>query len=148
MKSMHKCRPGAVLLVASAITAAAAQAPPGQRELHAAECVAALKVNTESLAINVKAGRSDLRPLLLTRLQAGTAFVGDTFLHDDQDEQRARALTDEALERQKSLTEAQLAARQAFCADEGARLLASANAIERVVVNRLARKRMDRLLGS
>jgi len=102
----------------------------------------------QALAAKVKAGDEDLRPLLLSRLESGTAFVGDTYLHDDQDEKRARALANQALESQKSLTEAQIAALQASCAEEGARLLAEANGLERAVVKRLARKRMDRMLGS
>jgi hypothetical protein len=135
-------------LATAALTSPAAPMPPGPRELHAAQCVAALEVETEALAAKVKAGDEDLRPLLLSRLESGTAFVGDTYLHDDQDEKRARALANQALESQKSLTEAQIAALQASCAEEGARLLAEANGLERAVVKRLARKRMDRMLGS
>jgi len=126
---------------------AAPDAGPTARDLHAAECVAALQVNTENLAAQVKAGQEDVRPLLLSRLESGTAFVGDTYLHGESDEKRARALANDALQAQKSLTDAQLAARQAACADEGAQLLAASNGLERAVVKRLARKRMDRLLN-
>jgi hypothetical protein len=122
-------------------------APPSARELHAAECVAALQVNTEALAAKVKAGDDGARPVLQSRLEAGTAFVGDTYLHDDQDEKRARGLANAALESQKSLGAAQLAARQASCADEGTALLAEANGLERVIVRRMAKKRMDKLLA-
>jgi hypothetical protein len=135
--------------VASALAAPADDAlPPSARELHAADCVAALQVNTEALAAKVKAGDESARPLLQSRLEAGTAFVGDTYLHEDQDEARARGLANAALEAQKSLSAAQLAARQARCADEGTALLADANGLERVVVRRLAKKRMDKLLSN
>jgi hypothetical protein len=128
--------------------AMAAPSPPNARELHAAQCVAALEVSTEALAAQVKTGNEEARPLLLSRLEAGAAFIGDTYLHDDQDEKRARALADSELEAQKSLTDAQLAARQAVCAEEGAKLLSNANGLERALVIRLARKRMTKLLAS
>jgi len=121
---------------------------PAERDLHAAQCVAALQVQTEDLAAQVKAGREEVRPMLLSRLESGTAFVGDTYLHGESDESKARALAKQALEAQKSLTEAQLRSRQDACAAEGSRLLADSNALERAVVKRLARKRMDRLLGA
>ena len=129
---------------------ALAQGPsePSPHDLHAAECVAALEVNTQDLAQQVKSGREASRPVLLDRLVSGTAFVGDTYLHGNSDEKQARALANQALEAQKSLTGPELAARQATCADEGARLFASSNGLEQAVVKRLAKKRMDKLLSS
>jgi hypothetical protein len=118
------------------------------RDLHAAQCVAALEVNTQELAQQVKAGHDASRPVLLDRLVSGTAFVGDTYLHGASDEKQARALANQALEAQKSLSAQELAARQAACADEGARLFASSNGLEQAVVKRLAKKRMDKLLGA
>ena len=120
---------------------------PSARELHSAQCVAALEVSTESLAEEVKAGREDARPELQRRLEAGTAFVGDAYLHGTTDEKRARALAEDALQAQKSLSAAELAARQQACADEGTRLLSSSNVLEQAVVRHLARKRMHKLLG-
>lgn len=121
---------------------------PSPRDLHAAQCVAALDVNTQDLARQVKSGKEAMRPLLLERLVSGTAFVGDTYLHGDSDEKQARALANQALEAQKSLPAPELAARQAVCADEGARLFASSNSLQQAVVKRLAKKRMDKLLGA
>jgi hypothetical protein len=132
------------ILVAHAI---AATSPPNARELHAAQCVAALEVNTEALASQVKTGDESARPLLQSRLEAGAAFIGDTYLHDDQDEKRARALAEAQLEAQKSLSQEQLAARQSACAQEGAKLLANANGFERAIVLRLVRRRMAKLLA-
>ena len=130
-----------------AVVCALAQAAPSARELHSAQCVAALQVNAESLAEQVKAGREAARPALRTRLEAGTAFVGDAYLHGTTDETRARALANDALEAQKRLSAAELMARQEACAAEGAALLSSSNGLERAVVKRLAKKRMDKLLG-
>ena len=124
-----------------------ASAAPTERERHAAECVAALDEKTRDLAQEIKAGKSELTPLLQRRLEEGTAFVGDAYLHGMQDEERAKELANQALQAQKSLPPRQLAARQEACATEGAKLLEQGNALERVVVRRLALKRMTKLLA-
>ncbi|MEP7102446.1 MAG: hypothetical protein ABI781_18185 [Burkholderiales bacterium] len=121
--------------------------PASPRDLHAAECVAALDVDTQALANEVKSGKEASRALLLDRLIAGTAFVGDTYLHGGSDEKQARALANEALAAQKSLPPAELTARQAACAAEGRKLYDDSNGLERAVVKRLANKRMQKLLG-
>ncbi len=124
-----------------------ADAAPSPRDLHAAECVAALEVQTHDLATRVKAGDEASRSLLLDRLVAGAAFVGDTYLHGSSDEKQARALANQALESQKSLPPAELTARQSACAAEGTKLYAGSNVLERAVVKRFAKKRMDKLLA-
>lgn len=135
-------------LVAAVAHATTPATNPTARDLRAAACVAALEVHAESLATQVKAGQEAARPLMLSRLESGSAFVGDNYLHGNSDEARARELVNDALGAQKSLTETQLAALQTSCAEEGARLLAAGNGLERAVVKRWARKRMDKLLGS
>jgi hypothetical protein len=134
-------------LALAALAQASHAAPPSAHDLHAAQCVAALQVLTESLAAQVKSGKEDVRPVLLSRLESGTAFVGDVYLRGESDEAAARKLANDALEAQKSLSEAQLAERQNACAEEGSRMLASSNGLERAVVKRLAKKRMERLLA-
>ena len=132
------------LSLASAVLAS----EPSPRDLHAARCVAALEANTQDLAQQVKSGKEASRPVLLDRLVSGTAFVGDTYLHGNSDEKQARDLANQAREAQKSLPAPELAARQAACADEGAKLYASSNGLQQAVVKRLAKKRMDKLLGA
>lgn len=127
---------------------AAIAVEPSARDLHAARCVAALDQNTREVAQQVKAGKDDLRGLLLDRLVSGTAFVGDTYLHSDVDEKQAKELANQALEAQKSLPEAELAARQTACAAEGAKLYEQSNGLQQSVVKHLARKRMNKLLGA
>jgi hypothetical protein len=127
--------------------AAAVEPPASARELHAAECVAALEARAEALAAQIRAGQADLRPRLLTQLQFGAAFIGSAYLKGDRDEARSQALLDEARERLGPLSAQDLRIRQAACAEEGARLLAQANALSRAVVNRVARRKMDRMLG-
>ncbi len=130
-----------------ALCGAVAGPAPSKRELHSAECVAALELSTDDLARQVKAGRADLRPLLRQRLDAGAAFIGEAYLDGDRDQARAQALLAAALKAQAALPKADLAASQARCAQEGAKLLAASNFISRAVVSRRAGLRMKRLLG-
>lgn len=127
---------------------AALTAEASPRDLHAAECVAALDLNTRELARQVKAGKESSRTLLLDRLVSGSAFVGDAYLRGDSDEDEARELTEQAREAQKKLPPRELAQRQASCAEEGAKLYAAGNGLQRAIVKRLAKRRMDKLLGS
>lgn len=137
----------ALALCWPALCAAVGVTAPSKRELHSADCVAALEVSTDELAWQVKAGRADLRPLLRQRLDAGVAFIGTAYLNGDRDEARAQALLAAALKAQAALPKAELAARQVRCAQEGAKLLADSNVVGRAVVARLARQRMKTLLG-
>ena len=130
-----------------ALCGAVGVSAPTQRELHSAECVAALEISTDELARQVQAGRADLQPLLRQRLDAGAAFIGSAYLDGDRDEARAHGLLAAALKAQAALPQAELAASQARCAQEGARLLAASNFIGRAVVSQLAKKRMQKLLG-
>jgi len=139
------------LLSVPGLSLAAQTAPasePSPHDLHAAQCVAALEANTQDLAQQVKSGKEASRPVLLDRLVSGTAFVGDTYLHGNSDEKQARELANRALEAQKALPAPELVARQDACADEGAKLFASSNGLQQAVVKRLAKKRMDKLLGA
>jgi len=129
-----------------ALQATAATDGATQRELHTARCVAALEVNTEELAAQVKAGRADLQPMLLDRLKYGAAFIGDSYVRGERDEARAKGFLEAALAAQKALPKTELLARQSRCAQEGAQLLANADFISRAVVSHLANKRMKKLL--
>ena len=137
----------AALLFASAAVRAEPVPAPTPAELHAAECVAALEVDTERLAKAVKAGRSESQALLQSRLESGTAFVGEAYLNGTRDEARARELANDALEAQKRLSSAELAARQLSCAAEGMRILDASNVFERAVVRQVAKRRMAKLLA-
>ena len=119
---------------------------PSVRELHAAQCIAALQVETERLAAEVKSGRTESRTALQSRLESGVAFVGDAYLHGTNDEAKARALADNALQAQKGLSADELEARQTNCAVEGEKLLAASNGLERAVVKQVAKRRMTKLL--
>lgn len=137
-----------VLLAALATAAAARAAEPTPQDRRAAQCVAALEVSADDLVRQVKAGKEAARKPLLDRLTQGAAFVGDSYLNGSANEDQARALVDQAEAAQRSLSPAELAARQTACAGEANRLLANANALQRAVIKRLARKRMDKLLSA
>lgn len=147
----------ASLLLAAACTAQAAPTPesatesapaPSPREWHSAQCVAALEVDSERLAAQVKSGQEDARATLQSRLESAVALVGEAYLNGTQDEGRARAMASRALEAQKSLSRAALSTRQQACADEGSKLLAASNSFERALVKQVAKKRMKKLLDS
>ncbi|MEO5733900.1 MAG: hypothetical protein ABIN96_04545 [Rubrivivax sp.] len=123
-------------------------AGPSPSDLRAAQCVAALEVNTQDLAHQVKAGDETMRPLLLERLISGTAFVGDVYLSGNVGEKQARALADQALEDQKHLSAQELQDRQRVCAKEGNTLYTTSNAFQRAFVRHVAQRRMRKLLGS
>lgn len=150
MSAVHRT-PAALVLALAAVflpgMATAGPAEPTARDRHAARCVAALDASADDLVLQVKAGNSAARKPLLDRLSAGASFIGEAYLHGDASEKQARALVDQAEIEQRRLSPAELIARQTACASEGARLLAGANALERAVIRRVAKKRMDRLLG-
>ena len=144
--------PAALALALAAVLlpvlAASARAEPSARDRQAAQCVAALDAGTDDLVRQVKAGQDAARKPLLDRLTAGASFIGEAYLHGDASESQARALVNQAEIEQRRLSPAELAARQAACASEGVRLLAAANPLERAVIKRVAKRRMDRLLGT
>lgn len=145
MNGLHLC---AALAWVGASQAAAAAPEATEHELHTAQCVAALETNTEDIAAQVRAGRADLQPELLSRLKYGAAFIGDAYLQGERDEARAQALLKAALVAQKALPAPELFARQSECATEGEHLLAKADFLSRAVVSHLAQRRMKKLLES
>ncbi len=141
--NLLRCIP---FLLALHAATASAQAPT-ERELHTPECVAALDARSEDLARQIKAGQSESRPLLVSTLEAGAAFIGQAYLQGERDEARSQAQLAEAQQAQKKLPVADLVARQSSCAQEGARLLSQTDVISRFVISRLVQRRMQKLVG-
>lgn len=138
-----------VLMVLSvSIHVIANAAPDAQisRARHSVDCVAALRTDTDSLAKEVKAGRQELKSVLLAHLEEGAAFIGDSYLGGSRDEKQSKTMLEAATEAQKSLPPQELAGLQLSCSKEGGELLAATNAINRVVIKRIAKNRMERLL--
>ncbi|TSA11430.1 MAG: hypothetical protein D4R79_09485 [Comamonadaceae bacterium] len=134
------------LLLAAQAAIAGTEAPT-ERELHTSECVAALDARSEDLASQVKAGQSESRVLLVATLEAGAAFIGQAYLQGERDEARSQSQLAAALQAQRKLPEADLAARQSSCALEGARLLSQTDVIGRFVISRLVQRRLQKLVG-
>ena len=135
-----------LLLVLATGLATAGSDAPTERDLHTSECVAALDARSEELARQAKAGQSDLRPLLVSTLDAGAAFIGQAYMRGERDEARSQSQLAEAQQAQKKLAAADLATRQSACAQEGARLLSQTDAIGRFVISRLVQRRLQKLL--
>lgn len=112
-----------------------------------ASCVAALQAQSESLAGLIKAGQPELTELLRLRLRAAAAFIGQAYLDGERDEVRSKALLRQARQAQQALSASELIARQDHCAALGSQLLADTNALGRMVVHRVAERRLHKLLG-
>lgn len=111
---------------------------------HAAACVAALESEAEILAEQFRQGKVETEPELVQRVQEGFAFIGSVYKQGVRDAE-ANKLLKAAEKAQEELPPAELAARQAACQAEGARLLERANFIERAFVNGKAHRRVDKL---
>ena len=119
----------------------------GPTPQHSAACVAALEHEAEQLAERFRQGHPEIEPVLVERVREGFAFIGSAWKQGLRDEE-ADKLLKAAEEAQKDLSPEQLAARQAACRAEGAKLLANANVLERAFVNHAAQRRVDKLKHS
>lgn len=96
------------------------------------------------MADEYRNGRTDIEPELVRRVQEGFAFIGTAYLNGLREEEANRLLK-AAEKAQETLPPAELAARQAACRAEGARLLENANVLERAFVMKAAQRRVDKL---
>jgi len=111
---------------------------------HSADCVAALEVEAIEMADQLRAGKSEIEPELVRRVQQGFAFIGVAYKQGLRKEE-ADKLLKQAEANTQTLPHAELVARQTACQAEGARLLANANVFERAFVAHAAQRRVDRL---
>ena len=140
-------RNSSILLCAAlggALGASCAHAQNGEpTPQHSAECVAALEVEAIEMADQLRAGKTEVEPELVRRVQEGFAFIGVAYKQGLRKEE-ADKLLKQAEAYTQTLPHAELVARQTACQAEGARLLANANAFERAFVAYAAQKRVDR----
>jgi hypothetical protein len=136
----HLCLCAAASLLATLCITARAEPTPQ----HAAACVAALESEAIGMAQQFRAGKAEVEPELVSRVQQGFAFVGAAYKQGLRGEE-ADHLLKAAEKAQEGLPPAELAARQAACRTEGAALLANANVLERAFVTRAAQRRVDKL---
>ena len=111
---------------------------------HAAACVAALQLDAQRLAQQLRGGRVEIEPELMRRLEQGYAFIGVAYKHGLAQAEADRLLK-AAEKAQASLPVAEMKARQAACAAEGYALLKNASTLERSFVSRAAQRRVDKL---
>jgi hypothetical protein len=132
------------LLAATFLALIALPARAGPTPQHTAECVAALEVQAAAMADEYRSGKTEIEPELVRRVQEGFAFIGTAYLQGLREDEANRLLK-AAQKAQESLPPAELAARQAACRTEGARLLEKANVLERAFVMKAAQRRVDKL---
>lgn len=131
--------------IACALAASCAHAQDSEPTYqHSAECVAALEVEAIEMADQLRAGKTDIEPELVRRVQQGFAFIGVAYKQGLRKEAADKLLKQAEAETQ-TLSHDELVARQTACQAEGARLLANANVFERAFVAHAAQRRVDRL---
>jgi hypothetical protein len=145
MSVTHRLARTAFASAALTLLAAGAAAQPvaDPTPQHSADCVAALEVEAKAMAEEMQHGKPEVEPELVRRLQEGFAFIGVAYKQGLRKEEADKLLksSEEAV---KALPPAELSARQHACRLEGARLLQSANFLERAFVAHAAQKRVDK----
>lgn len=135
------------LSIAASASLFAQGATAQARAEHAAACVAALRVDADAMAEQLRRGRAEVEPELRRRLQEGFAFIGTAYKQGLREADANRLLKD-AEQAQLALPPRQLAERQVACRAEGARLLAGANVVEQALVERAADRRIQKFKRS
>lgn len=135
---------------AALLLSATALAQPAQPAAQSdnAQCVAALKLQSDDLASQVKAGDEARKPELLQVLRQGAAFVGDAWLDGTRNEDQAKARLDQAEDQVRKLEPAKARALRQQCGTEADTLIREAPGWQRKVIDRFAQSRMDKLLQS
>ena len=129
------------LLLAFTVSAHAAAEPDKLR------CVAALKLHSNDLAQQVKEGNAARRPELLQVLRQGGAFIGEAYLqHALGDEDEAKAELAQAEASVRALPAPQAQALRSQCGARADTMIESAPGWQRMVIDRFAQARMDKLL--
>jgi hypothetical protein len=134
----------AVVFVALLGAGVAWAAPAAPTTARCAACVAALKARAEPLAQRLKRGDASAEAPLMPIVTASYAFVGTVYKQGVRSPQ-ADELLRRAEQAQASLPPAELTRLQDACQREGDQLLKDANQLERMIVNRAARSRIDKL---
>ncbi|WP_298231453.1 hypothetical protein [uncultured Azohydromonas sp.] len=129
------------LLLTFTVSAHAAADPDKLR------CVAALKLHSNDLAQQVKEGDAARRPELLQVLRQGGAFIGEAYLQralGNEDQAKAELAQAEASVR--ALPAPQVQALRSQCGARANTMIENAPGWQRMVIDRFAQARMDKLL--
>jgi len=135
-----------VLLFAVSAWHAVRAAPEDSYE-ETANCIAVMEVNADALAKQVKAGDQQREPALRTELVRAAAIVGRTYLDGMHDERVAKAHLVAARERQKTWDQARRDSVHGACLKRADAELAASSGLERVLIDRVADHRMQRMLS-
>ncbi|HEX6704313.1 MAG TPA: hypothetical protein VF169_06090 [Albitalea sp.] len=133
-------RAAVLALSLSALAAFAAEPTPA----HSADCVAALKLRAEPLAVRVRRGDAAAEAQLVPIATASFAFIGTVYKQGLRQPQADEMLRN-AEKGLGKLTPAELVKLQDACQAEGDQLMKQANFIERLIVQRAVRNRIERL---
>ena len=148
LRHPHRIALLGVLLVAAASWQAVRAAPEADAAYDdTANCIAVMEASADELARQVKAGDATREPVLRTELRRGAALIGRTYLDGLHDEHEARARLEAARERQKTWDEARRRNVRNACVRRADAELAAASGVERVVVDRVAERKLQRMLS-
>jgi len=137
-------RLAATLALAGALGGQAAAADEALTDGRVATCSAALKTQADQLAEKVKAGDKEAERQLRTTWEHGLALVSAAYLNGLRDEAKAQALLKQAQDVQADWPAEELARVQQGCHEEGEQILQRASGLQHFVVEKLARKKVDR----
>jgi hypothetical protein len=105
-----------------------------------------MQTHADELARRIKAGDRSQEAALRTELQRGAALVGRTYLDGLRDEAEAKARLKAARDEQSTWPEARRARLRQDCVAKADALIGGASAVERYLIERIAQRRMDRML--
>lgn len=136
-----------LLAIAALGAACAASGAPALTPDAAAHCVAVIERRSEVLAERVRQGDDVARAALRAEIEHATVLIGEQYLAGSRDEDVARARLERARQEQRAWPEERRAALYRQCNRTAATTLSGANKLERLIVRRLAAKRLDRMLA-
>ena len=111
-----------------------------------AACVAAMQVQAEEWAAAVRAGDAGLEKTLLAELERASALMGRSYLDGAHDEADAKARLKAARDAQAGWPREQREALRLSCDARANAELAASNFLQRALVQRMARKRLQTML--
>jgi len=123
------------------------RAAPEESYEDTANCIAVMEVTADELARQVKAGDQTREPVLRTELVRAAAIIGRTYLDGMHDEREAKARLVAARERQKTWDQARRNNLHGACLKRADAELAAASGPERVIVEHVAERRLQRMLS-
>ena len=140
---------GSLLLTAALAAAPADPADPANASrAETAHCVAVMQTRADELARQVKAGDKSQESALRSELQRAAALIGRTYLDGLRDEGEAKARLKAARQEQSTWPEARRERLHRDCVLKADALIGKASSVERYVIERVAQRRMNKMLAA